>query len=304
MIVHDSTRVFWDAMHQVLVDNEDFLPMTVRGVYYKLVAAQVIENEPRSYNRVVRELTKAREQDFIPWDWIADPTRKPTIPYAWLDTEQFLTAWKEQTLRDYRRDILQSQDVALEVWVEKETLRHVIERGIGDYPITVVSCRGYPSTTAKYDALMRMEKRAKNLDQQTMILYFGDHDPSGLDMPKSTGDWLHEQGAELRGFNRCAITLEQVKAYALIPNRAGDEGVGAAKPGDTRYAQYVEQCGTDDAWELDAFDPGDLADLVQQHIEAELDVELVDHERRHADEDKKLLGRVREAVVAAADGVT
>jgi hypothetical protein len=61
------------AIYSVVAND---LPMTVRQVFYRLVAGGVIGKTESEYNTtVVRLLTQMRLEGEIPFNWIADNTR-------------------------------------------------------------------------------------------------------------------------------------------------------------------------------------------------------------------------------------
>ena len=61
-----------EAVRQVL---SKYRPMTVRQVYYRLVAAQFIKNELKSYKNLDKMLTVARRDGFLSYDDFIDRTR-------------------------------------------------------------------------------------------------------------------------------------------------------------------------------------------------------------------------------------
>ena len=64
-----KTQAILEVAQEVLVDQK---PMTVRQVYYQLVARQVIPNNRSSYQAVSKMLVTARKNGDVPWEWIED----------------------------------------------------------------------------------------------------------------------------------------------------------------------------------------------------------------------------------------
>ena len=126
--------------------------------------------------------------------------------------------------------------------------------------------RGYSSTTIAYEASLRFQTA---LPKEPLVLYLGDHDPSGVDMSRDLEARLSEMAGdgavELR---RLALNFGQVLDNALPPN--------PAKSSDSRTAAYTEAYGTD-CWELDALDPPTLVSVVRDAIETELDRGMYEH---------------------------
>ena len=62
------------AAHRIL---KDIHPASVRAVCYKLFTERLIPSmAKKETDRVSKLLTRAREYNLIPWDWIVDETRK------------------------------------------------------------------------------------------------------------------------------------------------------------------------------------------------------------------------------------
>ena len=57
--------------------------LTIRQLYYQLVARGYIENTQQSYKRIVSAMTKARYAGLIDWEAIEDRTRHTMHPPQW-----------------------------------------------------------------------------------------------------------------------------------------------------------------------------------------------------------------------------
>lgn len=119
------------------------------------------------------------------------------------------------------------------------------------------------SASEMYEAAQRIRAR-RRAGQETLIIYLGDHDPSGLDMsdgdiPKRFETFLSKYGQSPVEVNRVALNWDQIEQYQPPPN--------PAKETDSRFAAYQDQFG-DESWELDALDPNTLLTLIQDAIDA------------------------------------
>jgi hypothetical protein len=85
----------------------------------------------------------------------------------------------------------------------------------------------------------------------------------GLDMTRSLREELSLYVRHPVEVRRLALNLEQVRALNLPPN--------PAKESDARFAQYVEETGAAECWELDALSPTIIDTLLDRAIR-----ELVD----------------------------
>jgi hypothetical protein len=105
-------------------------------------------------------------------------------------------------------------------------------------------------------------------DEPLLALYVGDWDPSGLhmsevDLPRR----LREYGADV-GLVR--VALDEDDTNSGLPEFAAED-----KRSDPRYQWFVGQCERR-CFELDALDPNELRDRVEQFIRAQIDFEAWD----------------------------
>jgi len=228
-------------------------PLTLRQVFYQLVAAQLVPNLQKEYKSLSGHLTNARREGLVDPDRITDRTRQTIKVNTWRDLEQFL----EVLTKNYRREKWTSQTYNVEVWCEKDALAGVLEPITDEYETVLYPCRGYNSYSALLGAAKRM-LRAQRAGRQTVILYFGDYDPSGKDMLRDIRERLAEDFGVQVDLHEVALTLEQIEEYDLPP--------AMAKRSDTRAAKFIEKYG-DIAVELDALPPDVLQELVRDSIE-------------------------------------
>ena len=248
--------------------------MTVRQVYYRLVATQEIDNTKSRYNAVCNALKDARKEGLIPWDWIEDRMRRPRVVSMWQDLAHFA----DTARRAYRRDIWATQDRLVEVWLEKDALSGIFEDILGDYGVTLNVGRGYDGWTSIRDAAMRYE----DWGGEVTVLYFGDFDPSGRDMIRSLIERIgfFEACPEM---TICAILPEDIDRFDLPPN--------FTKVTDTRRAAFVEKHG-DVAVELDALPIEELQSRLRQEVESRLDMADLRATRAREKQDRQEIARL------------
>ena len=111
-----------------------------------------------------------------------------------------------------------------------------------------------------WNASQRLIEYEEN-NQQTVILHFGDHDPSGIDMTRDIRDRLSTFESEVQ-VKRIALNMDQIDHYGPPPN--------PAKLTDSRAQEYVLEYGSE-SWELDALEPKVLTALVVDEVEKLLD---------------------------------
>jgi len=244
MSKHQKTMTILEASHSILAAHN---PMTVRQVYYQLISRQVIENNRSQYQAVSNALVQARQEGFIPWEWIEDRLRRPRAVSMWDDLGNF----GNDVLSAYRRNVWTNQPYYLEVWLEKDALSGIFEGVLDPYGVTLNVGRGYDG----WDSIHNASRRFGDGDGKA-ILYFGDFDPSGEDMVRSLKERLNFFGCKPE-IAKCALTLDDVQRYNLPSD--------FTKASDTRQKAFVAKYG-DLAVELDALP----VDVLQSRIASEI----------------------------------
>jgi len=268
--------------------------LTLRQLYYQFVARDLIPNNEKSYKRLGNIVADARLAGFLDWEHIVDRTRNLEEESHWNNPAHIIRAVASQ----YREDKWAEQDTYVEVWIEKDALKGVLESVCPDEDVPYFSCRGYTSASEIWGAAQRLgEKIGKG--KNVVIIHLGDHDPSGIDMSRDIEDrlrmfiaqdaglvgydeydsaddlkWAYEEATEdFLTIDRIALNHDQVLAYNPPPN--------PAKLTDARADEYVRRFGPN-SWELDALDPATLVNLIRTSIESYKDAdvwqEAVDHE--------------------------
>lgn len=233
-------------------------PATVRAVCYRLFTMQLIENMGKNEtNKVSKQLTWAREENIIPWEWIVDETREPETVSAWQDPAAYVEAVK----RSYRRDRWQDQPCRIEVWSEKGTVRGTLAPVLHEYGVTFRVMHGYASSTSLYQAASD-----SLIGQPLTVFYVGDWDPSGLHTSEVDAPGRLERYGGEAEFVRLALTGEDTDGGSL-PWFSVE-----TKRGDSRYRWFRDGFGTR-CWELDALSPVILRDRLKAAIVARLDLD-------------------------------
>ena len=199
---------------------EKHRPMTVRQVFYQAVSAGLIGKSEREYkNSIVRLLGRMRISGEIPWGWIADNTRWMRKPRTYLSLEAAI----ERTARTYRRALWDTQTVHVEVWLEKDALAGVLYHETERWDVPLMVTRGYPSLSYLYEAGEAIEA----LEKPAFVYYFGDYDPSGLDISRNVEERLREFAphSEIH-FERTAVTAQQIEEFSLPPDPRSERTQG------------------------------------------------------------------------------
>lgn len=259
-----------EAVNSIVEDYQSQgYKLTLRQLYYQLVSKNIIPNKDTEYKKLSRVLTEGRMAGYVDWDAIEDRLRRPQNVYTVADIPDAL----KDTYRQYRLDRQLGQKTMLEVWVEKDAISNVLKPVTQKYGVNLLVNRGYGSATAMKDAYDRFSWRLRSHSKEygideVIILYLGDHDPSGLDMIRDIQErislMLEIDGLEL-SFNvvPIALTKEQIRKYNPPPN--------PAKITDSRSDAYIAEHGRV-SWEVDALPPNVLNKLLDDSITQYLDV--------------------------------
>lgn len=233
------------------------LMLTVRQIYYQLVARGHIENTVRSYEKVQQLLNDARLAGLIDWDAIEDRTRGLIDRNHWQNGKSII----EMAAHGYHQDLWATQPARVFVVVEKEALSGVLEGPCHELDCPLLPARGYPSASTLRELAKR---RIMPASQRIVVLHFGDHDPSGIDMSRDLEERLlmFSRHRTPISFRRVALNMDQIEEQNPPPN--------PAKTTDCRYQGYADKYG-DESWELDALEPEYIQTLVRENIESVID---------------------------------
>jgi hypothetical protein len=226
-------------------------PNTGRGIGYQLFTRGLIDGMNRM-PMVYRLLREARERDMLEWDWIVDETHELEIASTWSSPASFVAAVR----RSYRRDFWQQQPNRVEIWSEKGTIRGVLTPVLDQYGVGFRVMHGFSSATEIYNVAQDDDGRP------LIVLYVGDWDPSGMCMSE------HDLPQRLDKYGGDHVDLRRI---AIVETDHGLPSFPASDKGkDTRFRWFVENYGTR-CWELDAMDPRDLRDRVEEAIKDEIE---------------------------------
>jgi len=226
--------------------------LTIRQLYYQLVARGHIENTQKSYKRTADLVNNARLTGLIDWSMITDRARETITPSTWEGPGAIIKAAAKQ----FRLDPWRDQDNYLEVMVEKQALEGVLIPVCNQWGVRFTANKGYCSSSTLYETGKRIA--ALQPGKTCHILYLGDHDPSGLDMTRDIKERLTMFSNNPVIVERLALNYDQILVLKPPEN--------PAKETDARYKDYLRNYGAA-SWELDAIEPRALADMVTAAIE-------------------------------------
>jgi len=232
--------------------------MSTRQVYYQLVSRGNVENCTRSYDRVQRLLVTMRRDGNIPYDRVVDRTRGKHQRPGWDGVTDIMSAVAKQ----YRRDYWAAQSTVVMVACEKQALEGIFAEEVDDYGASLWTVRGYISESFAFEWATEI-RRLNDAGSSVVIAYFGDFDPSGLDIEQDLQKKLRRHGAEF-SWTREGLLEEDLERFNLVNV--------PVKAKDTRSKKYLELYG-DHAAELDALRPDELRRRIIQAIVIHIDDE-------------------------------
>jgi len=239
---------------QEIINSYDFA-LTLRQIYYQLVARQIIPNEQRYYKKLSRLCVAGRDEGMLPEEGFADRLREVDKLSSWTNLNEFMQTVK----RSYRKDKWQNQDNYIEIWTEKDALRSVLTEITYQYDVALMVARGQLSRTEVYRTAERY--RAQN-DKECYLYYCGDFDPSGLSIYDSIKKRIMDFGVFIN-FERIALTQKQIEKYQLPSD--------PAKQSDPNYNKFVSVYGSDMVVELDSLPPDVLRKIIEDCILQNID---------------------------------
>lgn len=253
MNLRSSSREIIEQANQIIREYQaQGFDLSLRQLYYQFVRRNWLRNTEQNYKRLGSIVSDGRIAGLIPWNSIEDRTR-PLHGNSWWNNPAEMVA---NCVHSYSIDKWANQDYRIEVWVEKDALQEVVAAAANPLDIRYFPCKGYVSQSAMWRAARRL-KNYESTGQTPIVLYLGDHDPSGIDMTRDIQDRLHMFRCIKTEVIRIALTMEQIEDEGPPPN--------PAKVTDSRFEAYQAEFG-DESWELDALEPRYLADLITEHV--------------------------------------
>ena len=264
-------------VREVLNEYRDYLPVTARQIFYRLVGEYGFEKTEKAYNRLTNHLTRARRAKIISFADMRDDGTIDSIPLTYEGVDSF---WEEtqERLDAYSRDRLAGQDVRIELWCEAAGMVPQLYRVASPYSIPVYSTGGFSSVTVTHE----ISQRALKLEQPTVFLHVGDYDPSGESIYTAMSDDAEKFVLQTRlsELNKDQATYKELRALdgpqlraervALTEEQVDEHSLPTAPPkeSDTRTRNWVgETC------QLEALPPDALAEIVNTAIQEHIDMD-------------------------------
>lgn len=312
LLNHEYNRKQWSWTPKVTIPRGDdiitvinqyrgYWPLTERMVFYRLISSPLIKaphwkknGNPNKkqvdvYAAIGRTLKWLRIHDKVPWSAITDEHRILSDKQGFESIDSFVESEIYWFLNGYRKCLASKQENYIEVWIEKNTLYHIVQPVVDRLCRRTIVCRGYNSISFQTDYYDRATEAIMR-GQKPIILYFGDWDPSGCDMPYAILKTLeYELGLTNIGFYRCGINPDHFDSLQADPV--------PVKGTDSRAKNFIKDHGNI-AYELDAFEPSELQALVQTSLEAFTNMDAIEADKAEEEKEKIMLESLRGDVKA------
>lgn len=259
------------------------LRLTLRQLYYQLVSRNLIPNEERTHKNLSTLVSDARMAGEMDWDAIEDRVRQPRQNSEFDDLGDLV----EAACASYRLPRWKDQTAYVELWVEKDALAGVLQPIARKHHVTMMVNRGYSSQSAMFESGERFRQHildSVGLQRRLgIVLYLGDHDPSGEDMVRDIRERLGLFTRADVKVIKLALTMSQIEDYDPPPN--------PAKVTDPRAAAYIAKHGNQ-SWEVDALPPDVLTRIIETAIGKVVDKKKMQRVLKQEEEDKRRLRSV------------
>ncbi len=218
----DATRQVLGQVDQVIDEFRDYLPITVRQVFYRLVGAYGFEKSDQAYKRLLEYVNRGRRSGMISWYSFRDDRFESQGGGGWDNPQQVIDS-TIYTAEAYKRDRQDGQPFRTEIWVEAAGMIPQVAKMVRQYSIPVASSGGFNGTGSKHEMAQKIIEQWDNEERPTRILHIGDFDPSGVAIVDSLADDINHFIEDSSGhwaedvvqWHRAVVTPEQIERYDL-----------------------------------------------------------------------------------------
>lgn len=261
-----TARVAWPPVldHARAIIAEYATGVTLRQLYYRLVADHTLPNLQPYYRRLSDRTAEARRHGEFPD--LLDATSRIERRATYDGPDDALAELRYA----YRRDRTEGQPWTIVLGVEKAGMSAQLDAWFTDpWGIPHVALGGYASQTLcdhvnRYILSRGSDEQFAARGQRpppALLVYAGDLDPTGEDIDR---DFV----ARVDAFDkvvRVALNDEQVEKYGLAENPHPE--VAAKLKRDPRAAAFERRHGSLMQFEVDALPPDTLRDLYRSAVE-------------------------------------
>ena len=224
--------------------------VTLRWLFYRLLQ-DGLYHDKKDYKDFIRLQSVARKSFYDGWrpDTLADATREVIIQGdGWSSAAEWIRAIGEA---EYREVIWHSQKYYIEVWFEAAAMIAQFRHYVDDIPL--FSFHGECSIAPKWAAAKRLEYAFEQYQLPIVVLYFGDDDPKGQEIPENA--------------------IKDVKAWSKVPFEFVRGGLNSGDGGRLGLSENIDKPG---AYQWEALDDIQAGQLITDTVSQYFDVGAAD----------------------------
>jgi hypothetical protein len=280
-----TAEMAWLKFRLYMLGSQEW-PTTVRGMYYRMVSADYLPKDDRSYNLVQRTILSMRRDGTMPWRWITDSSRRVWGRPRFGDMASYASYIAENYRKDYWNDSL----VNVEVWCEKDAMQGVIAPVVlQEFGLDLYVSKGQSSASYLYEAAEQVREDGR----PTVVYVLSDFDPAGFRIAEKIEDGLKEHipTEQSLSVRRIAVSYEQVQQHNLVtrPVKKDDKGAGGF------IARYGDEC-----CELEAMPATTLRALLREHLHTHMSRDRLRVLKMAEEQEREGLARMEGIVGGAA----
>lgn len=231
----------------IVLENQ---PLTLRSVFYQTVSAGLKPSTDKiHYDAVGRVLKRLRRERIVLYAWIVDSMRSTFKPSSWSGLADYV-----ETIQDaYRKDFWRELPNYVHCIAEKDAIGGVLHPVTSRYDVRLSPLRGYASDSF----IFSIAETWNRIDKPIHVCYFGDFDPSGMNIEQDCQRRLRELCNREFTWVRLGVNADQIREYKLLPL--------VPKMKDRRYKRFIDEHGSQCA-EVDAIPANELRGMLDRFI--------------------------------------
>lgn len=275
-----------EQVYQVIRNALDYEKyMTVRHAFYLVESANLVTKDD-GYKKVQPLILEWRRQGKIGWSEIIDTSRSRAL----ITSFDGLADYQDTVLQAYKFDYWLHMPTYVEIHVEKAAIVGIVERIVREQQlmnIPLVALKGQASDTSLFDTAVILKER-QEMGQKVKLIYLGDFDPSGINIPRTEMVKLTNQfGVRDIDFERICVNPEDVENLHLTTHDI--------KTTDKSAPGFIKEFGTNQGVELDTLSAPQIQERLAAAIKDCIDYDMWSACKEQEKQDKiKLQGWFKE----------
>lgn len=292
---YDWKGVIAKKIKEIVLTNPRWRFPTVRSIFYYLAdTLQLIPLTEYGYKKVDEIAVELRLKGEIPFGYF--DVKRGAESYTGriaVTPQDCVSSCFRRLLKlpeEYFLPYWWGQPYHVEVWIEKIGLLPTFEKILEDFDVKIRAGEGYASWEWVYSSVESIRRFLNDrLTKKVVVLYFGDLDPSGVDIDKHVKNAIEFFNVDLE-FKRVALFPWQVKKYnlPLFPKRMEVIDKMMRDPRKKKYFQKYGRIACElDSFVAKAFD--ELRKIVIEEVSKYFDKKRLKEKIRVENEIKEIL---------------